>query len=34
MDTLVINSGISRTFHANGLLLNLSDKVNFKRSDK
>ena len=34
MDTLFINSGISRTSNPHRLLLNLSDKVNLNRSDK
>ena len=34
MDTLFMNSGNSRTSDPNRLLLNLSDHINFKRSDK
>ena len=34
MDTIFINSGKSKTPDPQRLLLNLSDKVNSKRSDK
>ena len=34
MDTTFINSKISQTSDPHRLLLNLSDKINFKRSDK
>ena len=34
MDTIFINSGNSKTFDHNRLLLNVLDKINLKRSDK
>ena len=34
MDNIFINSGNSKTSDPHRLLLNISDKVNFKRSDK
>ena len=34
MDTIFINSKISKTSHPHRLLLNLSDKINLKRSNK
>ena len=34
MDTIIINSENSKTSDRHGLLLNLSDKMNLKRSDK
>ena len=34
MDTIFINSGNSKTSDPQRLLLNLSDKINLKRSDK
>ena len=34
MDTMFMNSGNSKTFDSHRLLLNLSDKINLKRSDK
>ena len=34
MDTLFMNSGNSKTLNAHRLLLNLSDEINLKRSDK
>ena len=34
MDTIFINSGNSKTSDSRRLLLNLSDKINLKSSDK
>ena len=34
MDTIFMNSGNKKTSDLHRLLLNLSDKINFKRSDK
>ena len=34
MDTIFINSRNRKTFDPHRLLLNLSDKINLKRSDK
>ena len=34
MDTIFMNSGISKTSDTHRLLLNLSDKINLNRSDK
>ena len=34
MDTIFINSANSKTSNPHRLLLNLSDKINLKRSDK
>ena len=34
MDTIFINSGNNKTPGPHRLLLNLSDKINLKRSDK
>ena len=34
MDTIFINSATSKTSDPHRLLLNLSDKINLKRSDK
>ena len=34
MDTIFMNSRNSKTFDPHRLLLNLSDKINLKRSDK
>ena len=34
MDPIFMNSGIGKTFDPHRLLLNLSDKKKFKRSDK
>ena len=34
MDTIFMNSGNSKTSDPHRLLLNLSDKINLKRSDK
>ena len=34
MDTIFMNSGNKKTSDFHRLLLNLSDKINFKRSDK
>ena len=34
MDTIFINSKISKTSNPHRLLLNLSDKINLKQSDK
>ena len=34
MDTIFMNSGNSKTSNPHRLLLNLSDKVNLKRSNK
>ena len=34
MDTIFMNSGNNKTFYLHGVLLNLSDKINLKRSDK
>ena len=34
MDTIFMNSGNSKTSDPDRLLLNLSDKINLKRSDK
>ena len=34
MDTIFINSENSKTSNAHRLLLNLSDKINLKKSDK
>ena len=34
MDTISINSENSKTFELHGLLLNLADKINLKRSNK
>ena len=34
MDTIFMNSENSKTSHPHRLLLNLSDKINLKRSDK
>ena len=34
MNTIFMNSKNSKTFDPRGLLLNLTDKINFKRSDK
>ena len=34
MDTIFMNSENSKTFEPHRLLLNLSDKINLKRSDK
>ena len=34
MDTILMNSEISKTSDPYRLLLNLSDKINLKRSDK
>ena len=34
MNTIFMNSGNSKTFDPHRLLLNLSDKINLKRSDK
>ena len=34
MDTIFMNSGNSKTPDPHRLLLNLSDKINLKRSDK
>ena len=34
MDTMFMNSGNSKISNSHRLLLNLSDKINFKRNDK
>ena len=34
MDTIFMNSKISKTFDAHRLLANLTDKINFKKRDK
>ena len=34
MDNILMNSGKSKTPDIQGLLLNLFDKINFKKSDK
>ena len=34
MDTIFMNSKSSKTSDPHGILLNLSDKINLKRSDK
>ena len=34
MDTIFVNSKSSKTSDPHGILLNLSDKINLKRSDK
>ena len=34
MDTIFMNSKISKTFDAHRLLVNLTDKINFKKRDK
>ena len=34
MDTIFMKSKNSKTFNTHGLLLNLTDKINLKRSDK
>ena len=34
MDTIFMNSGNSKTTNPHRLLLNLSDEINLKRSDK
>ena len=34
MDTIFMNSGNSKTSDPHRLLLNISDKINLKRSDK
>ena len=34
MDTIFMNSGNSKTSNFHRLFLNLSDKINFKKSDK
>ena len=34
MNTIFVNSENSKTFDSHRLLLNLSDKINLKRSDK
>ena len=34
MDNILMNSGKSKTPDIHGLLLNLFDKTNFKKSDK
>ena len=34
MDTIFMNSGNSKTSYPHGLVLNISDKINLKKSDK